>query len=82
MTDKVELNSYDDEDNLFCYQTFSSKTLKANETITAVFTMEEGKLFVHLEWSNKDGNVVFKSKKKRWKYPIFPLEQYFGEKQE
>ena len=43
--------------------TFPNITIKTNDTLTTVFTLNEKGLWVHGELRNADGKVVYKSKK-------------------
>jgi len=56
--------------NLLSHATFSGLTLKANESITAVFTIgKSGKVYVHLEFRDDKGGLLHKSRKKPWNFP-------------
>ena len=61
-----KLKSFDEEGNLLACQTFSSVTLKANETIISVFTVKKGKVYVHLEFRDAEGKLLQKTRKQRW----------------
>lgn len=59
---------------LFSEDSFRSTTLKANETITVVFTRGKDGLYVHLEFKDANGKLIEKTEKKEWRLPIFPLD--------